>query len=119
VVVVASEFAPLAAITLAECIHTSDVPGGLINILTGKTEELAPHLADHMDVNAIWWSNENLDKLLKSVSEKSVENMKRVVNRKVDWESDEAEAPEWIVAFNEIKTTWHPVEAPHGANSAY
>ena len=102
VVVVASERHPLAAIELAEAIATSDVPGGVVNILTGRSEELAPILAGHMDVNAIDLTGANgqtaeLERL-------AAENVKRVVLGKADEQSP------WAIAnFLELKTVWHPI----------
>jgi Aldehyde dehydrogenase family len=105
-VVVASEAAPLAAITLAEVLATSDVPGGVVNILTGRLAELAPVLAAHMDVNAIdltgapAGSRPELERL-------AAGNVKRVFATKEDWAA--APTPARMLAFLEIKTVWHPV----------
>jgi len=89
VVVVASEAHPLAAIELAEAVATSDVPGGVVNVLTGLREELAPVLAGHMDVNAL--------EVL------AAENVKRVVRARED------RSPWEIASFMELKTVWHPI----------
>ena len=102
VVVVASETHPVAAIELAEAIATSDVPGGVVNILTGYREELAPILAGHMDVNAIDLTGANgqspeLERL-------AADNVKRVVHGSADEQS-----PWAIASFLELKTVWHPV----------
>ncbi len=105
-VVVASEAAPLAAITLAEVLATSDVPGGVVNILTGLQAELAPVLAAHMDVNAIDLSGApaggraELERL-------AAGNVKRVFAAGEDWAA--APTPARMLAFLEIKTVWHPV----------
>jgi|HubBroStandDraft_4_1064222.scaffolds.fasta_scaffold51156_2 hypothetical protein len=105
-VVVASEAAPLAAITLAEVLATSDVPGGVVNILTGRLAELAPVLAAHMDVNAIdltgapAGSRAELERL-------AAGNVKRVFATEEDWAA--APSPARMLAFLEIKTVWHPV----------
>ena len=102
VVVVASETHPVAAIELAEAIATSDVPGGVVNILTGYREELAPILAGHMDVNALDLTGANgqspeLERL-------AADNVKRVVHGSADEQS-----PWAIASFLELKTVWHPI----------
>ena len=102
VVVVASETHPVAAIELAEAIATSDVPGGVVNILTGYREELAPILAGHMDVNALDVTGANgqspeLERL-------AADNVKRVVHGSADEQS-----PWAIASFLELKTVWHPI----------
>ncbi len=102
VVVVASETHPVAAIELAEAIATSDVPAGVVNILTGYREELAPILAGHMDVNALDLTGANgqspeLERL-------AADNVKRVVHGSADEQS-----PWAIASFLELKTVWHPI----------
>jgi acyl-CoA reductase-like NAD-dependent aldehyde dehydrogenase len=112
-VVLTSEAAPLPAITLSEVLATSDVPKGVVNVLTGRTAEIAPHLAGHMDVNAIdlvgatgadgvtWGELEAL----------AAENVKRVLRPAGDTEPDWTalpDGPRRILAFTETKTVWHP-----------
>jgi acyl-CoA reductase-like NAD-dependent aldehyde dehydrogenase len=114
-VLVASESRPLPAVTLAEVLATSDVPGGVINILTGYRRELVPILAGHMDVNGLdAWGVD--PEAVESVEGAAVENLKRVARRPrnardgFDWLDDgRAQRPEWISAFLEIKTVWHPI----------
>jgi acyl-CoA reductase-like NAD-dependent aldehyde dehydrogenase len=102
VVAVASEARPLAAIELAEALATSDVPGGVVNLLTGFRSELAPWLAGHMDVNAIDLTG--ADGLAPDLERAAAENVKRVVHGKADGQSV------WdISAFLELKTVWHPI----------
>ena len=101
-VVVASETRPLAAIELAEALATSDVPGGVVNILTGRREELAPVLASHMDVNAIDLAG--ADGLALDLERAAAENVKRVVRGRADVQS-----PWEISSFLELKTVWHPI----------
>jgi acyl-CoA reductase-like NAD-dependent aldehyde dehydrogenase len=109
VVVVASEERPLPAVTLGEVLATSDVPGGVINILTGHTEELAPVLASHLDVNAIdltGWAGRDVTDLEVAAAE----NVKRILQAEPQ-EPDFTEPPQGprrIVAFCETKTVWHP-----------
>jgi acyl-CoA reductase-like NAD-dependent aldehyde dehydrogenase len=98
-VVVASEAHPLASIELAEAIATSDVPGGVVNILTGLTGELAPWLASHMDVNALDIPAADAD-----LERAAAENVKRVHRAKPDVQS-----PYEVAAFLELKTVWHPI----------
>ena len=102
VVAVASETQPLAAIELAEAIATSDVPGGVLNILTGHRAELAPWLASHMDVNAIDVSA--AEGGTPDLERAAADNVKRVVHGNAD-----AQSPWEIAAFLELKTVWHPV----------
>jgi acyl-CoA reductase-like NAD-dependent aldehyde dehydrogenase len=101
-VVLASETSPLAAVELAEVLATSDVPGGVVNVLTGNRDELAPVLAGHMDVNALDiggadGQSEELERL-------AADNVKRVVRGRPD-----AESPWEIASFLELKTVWHPI----------
>jgi acyl-CoA reductase-like NAD-dependent aldehyde dehydrogenase len=102
VVAVASETSPLAAVELAESLATSDLPGGVVNILTGQKAELAPWLAAHMDVNAI--DVGGADGQTAELERAAAENVKRVVRGKPD-----AQDPWEIAAFLELKTVWHPI----------
>jgi len=102
VVAVASETQPLAAIELAEAIATSDVPGGVVNLLTGFRAELGPVLASHMDVNAIDLCG--ADGQAAELERLSAENVKRVVHGRADVQS-----PWEISSFLELKTVWHPI----------
>lgn len=102
VVAVASEEHPLVAIELAEVIATSDVPGGVVNILTGRQSELAPILAGHMDVNALDLSGTNGDSA--ELEELAAENVKRIVRGAIRGQS-----PWEAAAFLELKTVWHPL----------
>ena len=101
-VVVASEQHPLVAIELAEALATSDVPGGIVNILTGHRAELAPWLAAHMDVNAI--DVTGADGLAPELERAAADNVKRVVRGVAT-----AQSPWEIAAFLELKTVWHPI----------
>jgi acyl-CoA reductase-like NAD-dependent aldehyde dehydrogenase len=102
VVALASETQPLAAIELAEAIATSDVPGGVVNLLTGRRSELAPWLASHMDVNAI--DITGADGIAPDLERAAAENVKRVVRGQPD-----AQSLYEISAFLELKTVWHPI----------
>jgi len=101
-VVVASEGSPLAAVELAEVLATSDVPGGVVNLLTGYREELAPVLAGHMDVNALDLAG--ADGQVEELERLAADNVKRVVRGASDRQS-----PWEIAAFLELKTVWHPI----------
>ena len=107
-IVVASEKFPLPAATFAEILATSDLPGGVVNILTGKRAELVPHIATHMDVNAIVdgaGDPEISAKLQAGVAT----NLKRYSNHAADWFSAKVEDPYWILDTVEFKTAWHPI----------
>ncbi|MEV4460067.1 aldehyde dehydrogenase family protein [Microbispora sp. NPDC004025] len=108
-VVIASERAPLPAITLAEVLATSDLPGGVVNILTGSAAEIAPWLAGHMDVNGIDLTGADAE-LAVTCEELAAENLKRVLRPPagpVDWLADPG--IERMTAFLETKTVWHPI----------
>lgn len=107
-VVLASESKPLAAVSFAEVLHASDVPGGVVNILTGFRAELTEQFASHMDVNAVIYCDGG-KAVAKTVQELAADNIKRVVARdRVDWSGD-AENPYLIRDTQEVKTTWHPI----------
>ena len=101
-VVVASETHPLAAVELAEVLATSDVPGGVVNFLTGLRDELAPWLASHMDVNALDLTG--ADGASAELERAAAQNVKRVVRGQPD-----SQSPWDIASFLELKTVWHPV----------
>ncbi len=115
-VVIASETRPLAAITLTEVLATSDVPGGVVNVLTGLKGELVPVMAGHVDVDAIdvWGVPEALRTDVELTAADNVKRLSRrpagVSDARFDWLDDRAtERPEWIAAFLEMKTVWHPI----------
>ena len=108
-IVLASETNPLCSITFAEVLATSDLPGGVVNILTGKSKELHTHFASHMDVNAVVYCRENADEA-KTIAELSSLNVKRSFMWQKDWTKAEHENPYLIMDLQEIKTTWHPIE---------
>lgn len=111
VVAVASETHPLPALTLAEVLATSDLPGGVVNILAGKRAELLPHLAGHMDINAIVNAVEN-GETHAALQQGVASNLKRYAARRLaadDWLTDAAENAYWIGDTVEFKTAWHPI----------
>jgi acyl-CoA reductase-like NAD-dependent aldehyde dehydrogenase len=101
VVMIASEHRPLAAVTLAEVLATSDVPGGVVNVLTGRKADLCPVLAGHMDVNAIDLAGVDRDRA--ELERLAADNVKRVVR------NGEGQSPWHAAAFLELKTVWHPI----------
>jgi NAD-dependent aldehyde dehydrogenases len=116
VVVLASESRPLPAISLSEVLATSDVPGGVINVLTGRKHELVPVLAAHDDVDAldVWGVPEDMRTAVELSAADSVKRVARrprgVADARFDWLDDRAsERPEWIAAYLEMKTVWHPI----------
>ena len=111
VVVLASERAPLPAVTLAEVLATSDVPAGVVNLLTGRTAEVAPWLASHMDVNAIDLAGAPAEAVV-DLQVAAADNLKRVVRLRPgagepDWSADPG--TERMFAVLETKTVWHPI----------
>jgi acyl-CoA reductase-like NAD-dependent aldehyde dehydrogenase len=116
VVVLASERRPLSAVTLAEVLATSDVPGGVVNVLTGRKAELVPVLAGHADVDALdtWGVPDEMRTEVETIAAEDVKRLSRrpttVAEARFDWLDDAAtERPEWIAAFLEMKTVWHPI----------
>jgi acyl-CoA reductase-like NAD-dependent aldehyde dehydrogenase len=112
VVAITSESKPLPAITLAECFETSDVPPGVINLISGMKSELVPWLAAHMDVNAIDTTGVVADAIAK-VQQTAAENVKRVVHfdgASIGWNDARlSQSPYAIFDFQELKTVWHPM----------
>ncbi|MHB1613684.1 MAG: aldehyde dehydrogenase family protein [Actinomycetes bacterium] len=108
-VVLAAEARPLAAITLAEVLATSDVPGGVVNVLTGRVVEIAPWLSSHMDVNAIDLAGVTDPGLARELEVAAADNVKRVVRPQpgADWSTDPGLGR--IRRFLETKTVWHPI----------
>lgn len=111
-VVLASETSPLTSISFAEVFATSDLPGGVVNILTGKRAELAPWLASHMDVNAILEGSGDAA-IFETLQNGAAKNLKRVHSHALaeaeDWYSEAAQDPYRILDTVEFKTAWHPI----------
>ena len=112
VVAIPSESRPLAAVTMGEVFETSDVPGGVVNIVSGLKSELVPWLASHMDVNAIDVTGVPSESLA-SLQKAATENVKRVVRFDADgigWSDARlSQSPYAIYEFQEMKTVWHPM----------
>jgi len=111
VIVLASESRPMTSISFAEVLNSSDVPDGVVNILTGRKGELINHMASHMDVNAIvYCGKENED--IKTIRELASNNLKRTIfYKKKDWANEQCQSPYFIEKTLEVKTTWHPTSA--------
>ncbi|MCC6182304.1 MAG: aldehyde dehydrogenase family protein [Bacteroidia bacterium] len=108
-VILASESKPTCAVTFAEVLATSDVPAGVVNILTGTRKELHAHFSSHMDVNAIVDCNNELS-YTKTIQENASLNVKRVFHWNKQWANEQEQNPYFITELQEIKTTWHPIE---------
>ncbi|MDE0771408.1 MAG: aldehyde dehydrogenase family protein [Salibacteraceae bacterium] len=118
-IAIASESKPLCSVTLAEVLNDSDVPGGVVNILTGNKDELLPHIVQHMDVNALVYCGSD-KKVIIDLKEKSADNLKRIAHYSTDAIlSDSGESPYFIKTLNEVKTTWHPIEKVGAVGSSY
>lgn len=108
-IAIASERFPLPALTFAEILATSDLPGGVVNVLAGKRAELAPHIASHMDVNAIVDGAGDGELSAKLRSGTAI-NLKRYSQHAPeDWFASSVEDPYWILDTVEFKTAWHPI----------
>lgn len=118
VIVLASTDKPLCSISFAEVLNSSDVPGGVVNILTGEVDELYSHMSTHMDVNAMVYCEDNA-KTKKEIKENASLNVKRVFTYNKDWTKDESENPYLIRDLQEMKTTWHPIENIGSAGGGY
>ena len=109
VVALASERLPLCAVSLAEVIHASDVPAGVVNLLTGYRDELRTQFASHMDVNAVVYCDGD-DAVARDIQGEAAGNIKRVIDRvDTNWSAEEEQNPYLIKDTQEIKTTWHPI----------
>jgi acyl-CoA reductase-like NAD-dependent aldehyde dehydrogenase len=111
VIVIPSEKFPLPAATFAEILATSDLPGGVVNILTGKRAELIPHIAGHMDVNAIV-DGAGHPEVSAALQAGVAINLKRYAKHELaaaDWFTAKVEDPYWILDTVEFKTAWHPI----------
>ncbi|MES2140247.1 MAG: aldehyde dehydrogenase family protein [Bacteroidota bacterium] len=118
-IVLASESKPLCAVTFAEVLNSSDLPGGVVNILTGSSEELHSHFSSHMDVNALTYYRKNKNEI-KTIKENASLNVKRIfIYDKLILASDKAQSPYLIFDNQEIKTTWHPIENIGSAKAGY
>jgi len=100
---------PLSAITFAEVLNTSDLPAGVVNILTGEASELLAPFTTHMDVNAVYLNTDNQQEKVTAETNAAL-NVKRVkVEASLDWTLPKNEDPYRILDYTEVKTTWHPI----------
>jgi acyl-CoA reductase-like NAD-dependent aldehyde dehydrogenase len=118
VVVIANKTKALCAISFAEVLATSDVPGGVVNILTGEVAEMLPTLAGHMDVNALSLAKIK-DHLSRNAQEAAIDNLKRCQLYSLDYFDSKNQGLHFITDFQEIKTTWHPIEQIAGGAAGY
>ncbi len=108
-IVLASEEQPLCAVSFAEVLQASDVPGGVVNILTGFRSELTEQFASHMDVNAVVYCDGG-KKAARTIQTLAADNIKRVISRqRVNWMQNKSASPYDIRDTQEVKTTWHPI----------
>jgi acyl-CoA reductase-like NAD-dependent aldehyde dehydrogenase len=117
-VLIANSTKPLCAITLGEVLATSDVPGGVVNILTGNVAEMLPTLAGHMDVNALCLAKIPTE-LIVTAQESAIDNLKRCILQAEDFSAASSQGMQYITDFQEIKTTWHPIEQVAGGMGGY
>lgn len=117
-VVLAPEAYPLSSVFLSEIVNDSDVPGGVVNLLTGLHQELLPHLAGHMGIHGLI-VDDCSQETAASLRERCAENLKRLFLRDSDWTDPESQHPYLILDTQELKTTWHPIEVISGMGSGY
>ncbi len=109
VVALSSSEKPLCAVTFSEVLHSSDLPGGVVNILTGHRAELLSHFSNHMDVNACIYTGDSTADI-KKIQENASLNVKRpLIYTKDNWMDESSQSPHRIMDLQEIKTTWHPI----------
>jgi len=116
-VILASEALPLCAVTFAEVVHSSDVPSGVVNILTGNPIEPATVLSTHMDVNALLIGTPH--DASQQWKKNTASNLKRMHQHEKDWRLESQQGLHYITDFMELKTTWHPIENIGGGSSSY
>lgn len=117
-ILIANSTKPLCAITLGEVLATSDVPGGVVNILTGDVAEMLPTLAGHMDVNALCLAKIPTE-LMVSAQESAIDNLKRCIIQTQTFSEASTQGMQYITDFQEIKTTWQPIEQVAGGMGGY
>ncbi len=121
-IVVVDNDAPTIAIELAEVLATSDLPGGVVNILTGRRDELTPHIGSHMDLDAIFavGSDKDEERALSIAATESIKRTKFIDDRSAsEWRDADAQSPYMILPFIEFKTAWHPIGGVAGGGGAY
>lgn len=118
-VILASESNPLPALTFAESLATSDLPGGTVNVLSGSASELISHFASHRELQGLVVNRADLDTA--DIQIAGADNMKRLsfLPATTDWTQESEQHPYYVQDHMEIKTTWHPVGSLGGGGSAY
>jgi acyl-CoA reductase-like NAD-dependent aldehyde dehydrogenase len=116
-VVLANENHPLSALAFAEVINASDVPSGVVNILTGKLDELTETFGSHMEIDAILFASDNQEEF-NQMQELSISNLKRLTHYQLDW-SLAGEHLDFITDLQEVKTVWHPIELNGVSGGSY
>lgn len=117
-VVLAHEQKPMCAITLAEVFENSDLPAGVVNILTGSPSELTGWLAEHRDVNAIVYAGQD-SHVLSDLRQKAAGNLKRIIHWPLSPTESLERSPYQLLDLQEIKTTWHPIQQIAGTGASY
>lgn len=108
-VVLASQTFPLCSITFSEVLQTSDLPAGVVNILTGLRSELVEHFSSHMDVNSMIYCGNDPDDIKKIEINSSINVKRAIIFKDIDWSKEAGQGPYFILKTQEMKTTWHPV----------
>ncbi len=119
VVVLTNEKKSQIALELGEVLHTSDVPGGVVQMLSGKHSELLDPLSNHMDLNALILKNSDNEELLQSAEENCSLNLKPVLRYEHDFTDLKAQGQQFIMDVQSMKTTWHPIEVSLGSSASY
>ena len=117
-IVLASEQAPLSSITLAEVLATSDVPAGVVNILTGRLDELLVPIGSHFELPAIVYAQTDRN-TLSALEKLGAQQIRRVFHWDTNWSKSNSAHPHWILETQEIKTTWHPIRRGFQGGGAY
>ena len=119
IIILASKQKATPAISFAEVLHTADLPGGVVNILTGFRDELVSHFSSHMDVNAVVYCGHDTDHI-STIQTNVIQNLKRpIVYRDIPWRHKDGQGPYFIKDTMEVKTTWHPIEQTGQSGTAY
>jgi len=118
-IVLASESKPLCSVTFSEVLNTSDLPAGVVNILTGNSAELNSHFSSHMDVNAMLYFRNSRSEII-SIRENASLNVKRIfIHSKLNVMNESSQSPYFINDLQELKTTWHPIENIGSSKAGY
>ena len=118
-IVVASEHMPLPAVSFTEVLATSDLPGGVVNLITGYRKELLKPLVSHMDINALVVAGATNEECVMRWPPHARDAPMTVYPKVSDWSSDAAQSPYFILDTQEVKTTWHPIERGQGGGGGY